>query len=196
MTERATLRQRARTRLVAGFGGILALALSLGMAIMAAARPVPLALAQPDEDIDTGRWRVNVAGARFMPGKPDAAGFLDRQDSLVVEMRLTNLSQRSSNSFGNVVKPEPAVDGLEAPTYLLARDRSMSFDLHPGMPEYVLAVWKWPEGKPAPRKLRLLLEGERYKPRDNLYGAPGWFPAEPMAAVDLPVAAADTETGR
>ncbi len=182
----STLRRRTASWIVAGLGASVAALLSLAMAVMAASRPEPVPLAQAGEPVDTGRWSVEALDATFRPADPDAASFTERQDALVVRFRFTNLSAASSNSFLNVASLD--VPGLDRPTYLLARDRAMVFDLHPDMPEEVLAQWAWPAGKPVPESLRLVFEGQLHKRRDNLYGAPGWFPAGPVAMLDLPVA--------
>lgn len=180
----SNLKRHAASWIVAGFGASAAALLSLGLAVMAASRPEPVKTVGPGESVDTGRWRVQAADATFRPAKPDAVSFMDRQDALLVRLRFTNLSAESSNAFSNVAS---LGEGLENPTYLLGRDRSMVFDLHPDMPEDVVAIWKWPEGKAVPERLQLILEGQLHKRRDNLYGAPGWFPAGPAAVVELPV---------
>lgn len=189
----STLRQRTASWIIAGLGASVAVLLSLAMAVTAASRPAPVPVVRTGEEIVTGRWRVEALDAAFKPADPNAVGFTERQDALVVRFRFTNLSVASSNAYGNVVSPD--LPGLERPTYLLARDRAMVFDLHPDMPEEVLAVWAWPAGKLVPESLRLVFEGELHKRRDNLYGAPGWFPAGPVAMLDLPVARAEG-TGR
>lgn len=157
------------------------------MAIYAAANPETLAMAKAGEDIDTGQWRVNVVGAHFVPAKKDAAAYIDRQNSVVVDFNFTNLSAATSNLFARVAKVDPPVAGLGEPTFYLGRDKSILFDLHPGMAEYVTAVWKWPDNTPPPQSLRLVLGGQIFKKRDNLFGTPGWLPGSPVASVTLPV---------
>jgi hypothetical protein len=183
----SALKRRTVSWIVAGLGASVAAGLSLGLAVMAASQPAPLKIVGAGEEVDTGRWRVAATGAGFKPADPKAAGYLDRQNLLFVRLRFTNLSAASSNAYVSVASLDLPADGLEAPTYLLARDGAMVFDLHPDMPEDVVAAWKWPEGRAVPQTLRVTFAGQLHKRRDNLYGAPGWFPADPAAAVDLPV---------
>ena len=44
------------------------------------------------------------------------------------------------------------------------------------------ASWGWP-----PATLTVIVKGEIYKLRDNLYGATGWYDGDPVATVELPV---------
>ncbi|WJH38389.1 hypothetical protein N7E02_07045 (plasmid) [Aliirhizobium terrae] len=49
------------------------------------------------------------------------------------------------------------------------------------------AVWEVPGSLALPDTLRLRLDGAIFKPRDNLYAAPGWFPSGTIAEVALPL---------
>jgi len=179
------LRRRTMTRVVAGLGGTVAALVALGAAILAGG-PEPVPAAAPGQSIDSGRWQLSVAGARYVPGDANATIALARQNSLVVDLMLTNQSASSSNSYMQLVSLDPAVSP-DIPTFILARDKGFSSDLHPGMTEHVVVVWKWPDRIPAPSDVRLLVAGQAYKKRDNLYGAPGWFDRDPVAAVAVPV---------
>lgn len=181
------LRRRAVAWLVAGAGALFAAGVSLSMAIYASASPETLGVAQAGQDIDTGRWRVNAIGAHFVPAKKDAASYVDRQNSVVVDFYVTNLSATSSVLSADVTKVDPPIPGLGEPIFYLQRDKSMLVALHPGMPEYVSAVWKWPDDTPPPPSVRLVLDGQIYKHRDNLYAAPNWLPGDPVASITLPV---------
>lgn len=179
--------RRGATLVSAGLGAGFAVALSLGYATYSLSRPPEIRQASAGEMIESGRWRVAVLNARFAPANPDAAFHLDRSDSVQVDMQVTNLSQETSNSYYRLVKLEPPPAGLDEPVFLLRRDGSHAGSLHPDMPEFVTAYYQLAEGAAPPASLDLVVTGEFYKPRDNLYGAPGWFPADPAARLTLPV---------
>ena len=109
------------------------------------------------------------------------------QERLSVEMEITNLSAMSSNSYGHVLKLVDAPPGLATPTYLIARDNAVAYDLHPNMPERVVALWTWPKETPPPQTVQFTFTSQIHKRRDNLYGAPGWFDRPPVARISLPV---------
>ncbi len=54
----------------------------------------------------------------------------------------------------------------------------------------VTAVWELPADAPVPSSLDLSVQGEAFRPRDNLYAAPGWFAKGPVAKVVLPLSVA------
>lgn len=183
--------RRATARIVAGVGAGIAGLISLGMASYALSRPDPIAELAAGQDVDSGRWRINIIEASFARANPDATFYLERRDALRVEMKLTNLSEETSNSYPRLAKLDPAPEGAGEPTFKLARDGSIAGGLHPDMPEHVTAYWAWPEGTAPPTELRFTIQGEFYKPRDNLLGAPGWFPSQPVARVTVPVKAGE-----
>lgn len=180
-------RRRKAAQIVAGFGASIAAILSLAYASYTLSRPDEVPLAKPGEAIEAGRWRVALIEARFAKANLHGNFFLDQRDSLQVDMRFTNLSQESSNSYPRVVQFDPVADALGEPVFKLTRDNSIAGSLHPDMPEYVTAYWTLPEGSPPPRELTFRINGEYFKPRDNLYAAPGWFPADQAARLTLPV---------
>lgn len=192
---RSTLRQRLFAILVAGIGATAASAVSFAMAVYEAANPEPLPRAAAGEAIDTGRWIVTVREAWFgetpPPGRttsPDAGRFL------LVEFELDNRSAASAHASTNLFAIEPPVPGLPAPTVYLVRDSNIAGPLNPGMPERLVAAWEWPADQPAPvGTLRLVIGGQIYKRRDNLYGASSWFDRDPVAVVELPVSPAEAE---
>ena len=71
------------------------------------------------------------------------------------------------------------------------RDKAMLSALQPGLPERVQVIWRLAPGAKPPERLRLVVNGETFKPRDNLLAAPGWFNRNPIAAATLPVARAE-----
>jgi hypothetical protein len=179
--------RRGATLVSAGLGAGLAAALSLGYATYSLSRPPDVPEVSPGDIVESGRWRVTVLDARFAPANPDAAFHLERRDTVQVAMQLTNLSQETSNSYYRLVKLDPLPAGLDEAVFLLRRDRSHAGSLHPDMQEFVTAYYALAPGAAPPASLDLVVTGEFYKPRDNLYGAPGWFPADPAARLTLPV---------
>jgi len=106
--------------------------------------------------------------------------------AIVVSIMLENLSAQSSNHYGSLIKPINPPDTLK-PQYYLTRDRAILWDLQPRMPEAVSATWEVPENVALPDVLRLQVEGEFFKPRDNLCSAPGWFSSGAIAEIALPM---------
>lgn len=149
--------------------------MSFAMALYDAAQPKELRLVQTGEPVDTGRWKVAVFDSRFDQGR------------LSVELEITNLSSMSSNSYGHVLKLVDAPPDLATPSYLLARDNAVAYDLHPNMPERLIAQWQWPKEAPPPQTMQFTFTSQIHKRRDNLYGAPGWFDRPPVARISLPV---------
>lgn len=149
--------------------------MSFAMALYDAAQPIELRVVQTGEPVDTGRWRVAVLGSRF------------EQDRLSVEMEITNLSAMSSNSYAHVLKLIDAPPDLATPSYRLVRDDAIAYDLHPNMPERLIAQWQWPKEAPRPQNVQLTFTSQIHKRRDNLYGAPGWFDRPPVTRISLPV---------
>lgn len=145
------------------------------MALYDAAQPKELPIVQIGEPVDTGRWKIAVLGSTF------------DKERLSVEMEITNLSAMTSSSFSHVLTLVDAPPDLATPSYLLLRDNAVAFNLHPNMPERLIAQWKWPKEAPPPQKVEFTFTGQIHKRRDNLYGAPGWFDRPPVARISLPV---------
>lgn len=188
----ATWRRRTVAKAIAGLGAGVATMLSLGVAAYGLAQPDPVPEVGAKTEVDAGRWGFAVYGARFVKARPDAAFFPDRSDSLQVEMRVTNLSAGSDNTFARLLRADPPLPAeAGTPTFKLARDEALVGYIHPNLPENIVAYWKWPEGKALPQNLVFVVDGEFFKPRDNLYGAPGWFPTDqPAARITVPVESA------
>lgn len=112
----------------------------------------------------------------------------DQKQLVVVDLDLVNRSAATGNYFYKLLSiKEPTIKGLAPPMYYLARDKRIASAIHPNMPERLTAVWEWPQATPVPTQLQLAVSSQIYKPRDNLYGSPGWFDREPAAIVKLPV---------
>lgn len=173
--------------LVAGIGGALATSVSFGMAVYKAANPEPLKQVAAHTPIETGRWRVTLEKARATATPPTGIKPVTPKTFVTVELELENRTAATSNVL-RLLTLDPPVPDLPVPVFYLARDNWIAGGLHPGMPERIIAAWEWPQAQPLPERLRLLVRGQTFKRRDNLYGASNWFDGDPVAAVELPVA--------
>ena len=181
-------------KILAGIGGLLAAFLSFTLSIYQGRAASEIPRVAPGEVIDAGRWNVTVAGASIARVMPDGSHVAPGKKALVVELTLENRSGESSNIYGDVLKVENVPD-LSKPYFYLTRDQELLWDVQPMMPERVRAVWQVPQDQPLPPQVRLAVSGAIFKPRDNLYAAPGWFPTKPVATVDVPLASGP-EAGR
>jgi len=177
------------TKILAGIGGLLAAILSFTLSIYNSRTADEVPRVDPGKVIDAGRWNVTVTSASIAPQMPDGSHVSPGKKALVVDLVLENRSAESSNIYGDALKIENLPD-LAKPLFYLTRDRALLWDMQPTMPEAVKAVWQVPQDQVLP-KVKLAVVGAIFKPRDNLYAAPGWFPTRPVATVDLPLAASD-----
>ncbi|KOF17346.1 hypothetical protein AC244_17575 [Ensifer adhaerens] len=188
IARRSKLKRRLPAMLVTGIGGMVAAAVSFATAVYEAANPAPVELVKKDEPIDTGRWLVTINNASMAAVPPTGTKPVDAKRFLTVDLELDNRSAATSNAFMRLISIEmlPSIK-LPEPVYYLARDKWIASAINPGMPEKVIAVWEWPEGSPSPKALRFSVAKQIYKPRDNLYGAPGWFEDGKAAIVEMAV---------
>jgi hypothetical protein len=107
---------------------------------------------------------------------------------------LENTSQESSNIYSDLIKLGNIPDAPR-PQFYLIRDHDLLWDLQPMIPEPVQAVWQVPTETSLPKVLTVHVQGALFKPRDNLYAAPGWFSSGTVAQVALPLTADATATG-
>ncbi|MGN6143218.1 MAG: hypothetical protein ACTHOP_06465 [Mesorhizobium sp.] len=193
MTEptRATVRQRLYAFLIAGLGGLAASAVSFSMAVYEAAHPPETPAVAAGQQIDTGRWFVTLRSARIGTISPTGVPPSNPKQLIMVDLDVVNRSAMPNNLLGKVVVSAPlaAPTGAvpEIPTTYLDRDKYFANYFNPNMPERVTMAWTWPQGMPAPETLTVIVKGEIYKLRDNLYGATGWYDGDPVATVELPV---------
>jgi hypothetical protein len=157
----------------------------------ATAAPVKQSLAPmllPGASIDAGQWRVKPIRARVTSEQSLPRVIKQSKTYLLVEVELTNLTEKSSRDFSFIVRIEqPALPPLGEPSILLVRDMDLPDRLHPGMPETLMLVWPWPEMAAVPPELRLTITGKTFKKADNLVGAPGWFNPKVVAVTNLPL---------
>lgn len=174
------------TRIVAGIGGFLAAAISLGVSIYETrnAGNVPRVVA--GTVIETGRWNVTFHSAGLAAEMPDGTRLPEGKIALVLGVTLENRSAETSNVYGDTVKLENLSEA-QRPQFYLERDREILRDLQPMMPEPVKMVWQLPTGRELPDSIEISVAGAVFKAQDNLYAAPGWFPAGPVAWLELPL---------
>lgn len=181
--------QKARkaftAKLIAGIGGFAAAALSLGLSLYQARTAGEIATVAPGTSVDSGQWNVTLYSARVSSEMPDGSRIPDGKKALVVEAALENITEESSNLYRRTIRPDLA-DAPE-PQFYLMRDRGTLWDLQPLMPEKIAVVWQVPASQKLPDRLSLTIAGTTYKAKDNLYAAPGWFPARDVAKVELPL---------
>jgi hypothetical protein len=187
--KRQTLRRRLLAFLLAGIGSMAATAISFGMTVYDAAHPKPVPVMAPGEPIDTGRWIITLHEARMSALLPTGGKPFNARKVLTVTFDLDNRSASASNVYYRLMALDPPVPDLPRPSFYLARDKWIAGSIQPDMPERLVATWDWPQAVPEPKELKLRIIGQIYKRRDNLYGAPGWFDRDPVAVVNLPVAA-------
>ena len=174
------------TKIVAGIGGLLAAFLSFTWSIYQSRTDGEVPRVYPGKVIDAGRWNVTVTSASLAEQMPDGSHISPGKKALVVDLTLENRSAESSNIYRDVLRIENIADAAK-PQFYLMRDRALLWDVQPMMPEQVKAVWQVPQEQALPPQVKLAVVGALFKPRDNLYAAPGWFPTRPVAVVDLPL---------
>jgi hypothetical protein len=175
------------TKILAGIGGLLAACLSFAWSIYQNRTEGEVPKVAVGKVIDAGRWNVTATSASLADKMPDGSHVSPGKKALVVDLVLENRSAESSNIYRDVLKIEN-VANADKPQFYLMRDRALLWDVQPMMPEPVKAIWQVPQELVLPAHLKLAVVGANFKPKDNLYAAPGWFPTKPVAVVDLPIA--------
>jgi hypothetical protein len=181
-------------RLLAGLGGFLAAALSLGLSLYEARTAGEIKEVAVDTPVDTGRWSITLHSASVAENTPDGFRVEKGKKALVVDATFENRSGETSNIFRKALVLKNVADVPE-PQFYLVRDRAILWDLQPLMPEAIRVVWQLPLAQAVPEELRVDLAGETFKPLDNLYAQPGWFPKDQdVASIVLPIARAKAQT--
>jgi hypothetical protein len=172
--------------LFTGAGGLLAAAISIGYSLYEQREADIIPQVEAATPVEAGRWKVSITASAIGAVMPNGARISPGTKAVIVEMMLENISAESSNLYSDLIRLAN-VPAPPKPQYYLKRDRAILWDLQPRMPEAVTAVWEVPAALALPDVLRLRIEGARFKPRDNLYAAPGWFPADSVAEIVLPL---------
>lgn len=187
MAEPQTKSAKLKTRILAGAGGFLAAALSLGWSIYDVRNQEKAPLVSAGTVVDAGRWKVTLASSRIDITTPDGLKLLEGKKALVVDLTLENITAESSNIYYETLRLDNVPDA-PTPQFFLVRDKDVLGDLQPLMPEAVAAVWQLPSNAVLPKTLDVSIIGSKFKPKDNLYAAPGWFNPKDVAKVELPIA--------
>jgi hypothetical protein len=193
VTPRSTLRQRLFAFLAAGIGGTLAAAMSFAMTVYEAANPNVIPNVEAGSPIDTGRWIVTIREARAGDVPPTGVKPYEPKKFVMVEFDADNRSAATAFVSPRLFTFDPPMENLREPTFYLVRDKWIASAINPDMPERLVVAWEWPEAQPLPQTVRLKVGSEIYKRRDNLYGHSSWFDRDPIAIVELPVTAAESE---
>ncbi|WP_313606806.1 hypothetical protein [Rhizobium sp.] len=175
-----------RTKLLTGAGGFVAAAISLGYSLYEQRKAEVVPVVAIGASVDAGRWEVAVFASGIASTMPNGARVSPGKQAIAVNMMLENISAESSNLYGELIKLSNVADAPK-PQYYLTRDRAILWDLQPRIPEAVTAVWEVPAELELPTVLHLHIDGSHFKPRDNLYAAPGWFSSGSVAEVSLPL---------
>ncbi|RAL97794.1 hypothetical protein DOU54_10405 [Agrobacterium sp. MS2] len=188
--KRPILRQKPKGRLaklLAGAGGLLAATVSLGYSLYEKRESEIVPQVEVSTPVGAGRWKVSVTAGSIVTVMPNGGKISPGKKAIALDMILENVSSESSNLYADLIKITNVSDAAR-PQYYLKRDRAILWDLHPRMPEAVTAVWEVSDSQTLPYSLQLRVEGAVFKPRDNLYAAPGWFPSGSVAEIRLPLA--------
>lgn len=174
------------TRLLADMGGLVAASLLLGYSLYEQRQSGIVPQLEAAIPIEAGCWKVSITAAAIAAELPNGGRTSPGTKAIAVDMMLENFSAESSNLYGDLIELADVSDAPR-PQYYLDRDSSILWDLQPRMPDCVTAVWEVPGSLALPDTLRLRVDGAIFKPRDNLYAAPGWFPSGTIAEVALPL---------
>ncbi|CAN7430505.1 hypothetical protein [Mesorhizobium sp. LjRoot246] len=183
-----TARSRLQTWITAGAGTIAALFVAGLMGAFGALPAHAPPQLPPDAAIDAGRWRVQPVRAYVSRAKVYGVPLKPGQKALVLEADLTNRTAQSDKAYFNVFKPDGLALPDPMPMVVLTRDSTLTPELHPGMTERMAYVWPLARDAAVPANLSFGITAETFKPRDNLYGTPGWFNPYRLGTVALPVA--------
>lgn len=183
-----TARSRLQTWITAGAGTIAALFVAGLMGAFGALPAHAPPQLPPGAAIDAGRWRVQPVRAYVSRAKVYGVPLKPGQKALVLEVDLTNRTAQSDKAYFNVLKPDGLILPNPMPMVAVARDSTLTPELHPGMTERMAYVWPLAGDAAVPANLRFGVTAEIFKSRDNLYGTPGWFNPYRLGTVALPVA--------
>lgn len=168
------------------------MALSLGMTLYdARTKPPPHVAA--GQAIEAGQWTIEINGVEAGTTLPDGRRAAAGRGAVILTAKLTNRTGASSSDYTQAIKLETAIKGIDdRPTTYLLRDKSYLRQLHPLLTERVAYVWTYPLAATLPPRLQFNLVARKFKARDNLYAASGWFNPSVVGEVELPLIAGVT----
>lgn len=174
-------------KVLAGIGGFIAAAISLGYSLYEKRQADIIPQVAAAAPIEAGRWKVSLNAGAIGSEMPNGSRVSPGKQAIVIDMTLENLSAESSNIYRDLVRLQ-GIPNPPMPQYYLVRDKDVLWDMQPMMPEAVKAVWQVPADLELPDVLKIKVDRAQFKPRDNLYAAPGWFSSGSVAQVALPLA--------
>lgn len=182
-----------KARILAGVGGALAAAVSYSIAVYEAREPKVTPSLALGQTIDVGRWRVTPIGASVSDKTPDGIAPLGGGTAVTLSLMVENVTAASQSGVYGLLRLEGAPAGVDPkPDVFLMRDRERLGQLQPRMPERIAAIWRFPAGAAIPETIRVMVAGSRFKPKDNLYAASGWFDPYDAGLVEAKVVAGAT----
>ncbi|SDR62573.1 hypothetical protein SAMN05519103_08013 [Rhizobiales bacterium GAS113] len=179
--------------LTIGIGGIAAIIASSALHLFESHSKSAVPSLAASSPIEAGQWLVALRGASVAMTTPDGRPVPKGQRAIVVETEMTNRTVASSNDFYSVLRLDRPASPSSKPMLYLDRDRTLLTQLHPGLAEKVTVAWTVPAEGPPPAVLKLAVAAKTFKPRDNLYAAPGWFNEHVVGTVDLPLLRRDQD---
>ncbi|TPK11530.1 hypothetical protein [Mesorhizobium sp. B2-5-7] len=183
-----TARSKVQTWITAGAGTIAALFVAGLMGAFGALPAHDPPQLPPDAVIEAGRWRLQPVRAYVGHARVHGVPLKPGQKALVLEVDMTNRTAQSDKGYFNVFAPDGVILSDPVPMIVLTRDPTMTPELHPGMTERMAYVWPLAGDAAVPASLAFGVTAEIFKPRDNLYGTPGWYNPYRLGTVTLPVA--------
>ncbi|TPL83290.1 hypothetical protein FJ950_18850 [Mesorhizobium sp. B2-3-14] len=183
-----TARSKVQTWITAGAGTIAALFVAGLMGAFGALPAHGPPQLPPDAVIEAGRWRLQPVRAYVGHARVHGVPLKPGQKALVLEIDMTNRTAQSDKGYFNVFAPDGVILSDPVPMIVLTRDPTMTPELHPGMTERMAYVWPLAGDAAVPASLAFGVTAEIFKPRDNLYGTPGWYNPYRLGTVTLPVA--------
>eukprot|EP01132_Coremiostelium_polycephalum_P008965 gene8965-10984_t len=170
------LSSKARAWITAGLGTFAALAVAVALGVFEAQPQAAISQILPGQSLDAGKWRIKPLKAWVTDQKIHGLVPKADQKALVLEVELTNRTTRSDKSYYSTVHLPPGIGAkAEKPMIYLVRDDALMPSLQPGLPEKMAYVWLMPATAIPEGRIDFSIEAEKFKPRDNLYGMPGWF---------------------
>lgn len=179
---------RLLVRLGAGIGGAVAIVVSTVASVYQVQTKPEIPQIAPGQAIEAGRWNIAVNSAIITVEGPNGLQLPDGKSALIIDISLENRTETTSNVFSETLELVNPPEGVEPqPLFFLKRDRAFLHSLHPRMPESVQVLWRLPPDFVRPETIDLKINAETFKPKDNLYAAPGWFNPHTVARVSLSV---------
>ena len=184
--------RRLALRVTIGVGGAAAVLLSLGQHLFDRHEKSEVVTLPVGAPVEAGEWLVTLYGASIRTTTPDGRQLRNGQRAIIVATEMTNRTGSTSTDFYSLLRLDapPSTSPLR-PTLYLARDKELLTQLQPGLAESVDVAWILPADQPPPASLTLSVMAKTFKPRDNLYAAPGWFNEHVVGTVNFPIERGD-----